>query len=84
MDAQSVIDRAVDNYFAYRTELNGREFKQLLREGRPSLIIGLSFLAACLSGAEMAKRFQIPGARSRHECLYKLRTSSFLVRWDFA
>jgi hypothetical protein len=26
------------------------------------LIIGLSFLTVCLSGAEMAKRFQIPGA----------------------
>jgi hypothetical protein len=61
-DAQSVIERAVHNYFAYRTELNGREFKHLLREGRLSLIIGLSFLTVCLSGAEMAKRFQIPGA----------------------
>jgi hypothetical protein len=61
-DAQSVIERAVHNYFAYRTELNEREFKQLLREGRLSLIIGLSFLTVCLSGAEMAKRFQIPGA----------------------
>jgi hypothetical protein len=61
-DAQSVIERAVHNYFAYRAELNGREFKQLLREGRLSLIIGLSFLTVCLSGAEMAKRFQIPGA----------------------
>jgi hypothetical protein len=61
-DAQSVIERAVHNYFAYRAELNGREFKQLLREGRLSLIIGLSFLTVCLSGVEMAKRFQIPGA----------------------
>jgi hypothetical protein len=57
-----VIERAVHNYFAYRTELNGREFKQLLREGRLSLIIGLSFLTVCLTGAEVAKRFQIPGA----------------------
>jgi hypothetical protein len=62
IDAQSVIERAVHNYFAYRTELNGREFKELLREGRLSLIIGLSFPTVCLSGAEMAKRPQIPDA----------------------
>jgi hypothetical protein len=61
-DVQSVIERAVHNYFAYKTDLNQREFKQLLREGRLSLLIGLSFLTICLSGAEMAKRFQIPGA----------------------
>jgi hypothetical protein len=61
-DVQSVIERAVHNYFAYKTELNKREFKQLLREGRLSLIIGLSFLTVCLSGAQMATRFQVPGA----------------------
>lgn len=61
-DVQAVIERAVHNYFAYRTAANGREFKQLLREGRLSLIIGLAFLSLCLSGAEVAKRFEIPGA----------------------
>ena len=61
-DAQSVIERAVHNYFAYRTGLNQREFKQLLREGRISLLIGLLFLTVCLSGGQMASRFDIPGA----------------------
>jgi hypothetical protein len=62
LDAQTVIERAVHNYFAYRTELNAREFKQLLREGRLSLIIGLTFLTVCLSGAQAAGRYNIPGA----------------------
>ena len=59
-DAQSVIERAVHNYFAYRTGLNQREFKQLLREGRISLLIGLLFLTGCLSGGQMASRLDIP------------------------
>lgn len=62
IDAYGVIEKAVHNYFRYRTELNQREFKQLLREGRISLIIGLSFLTVCISGGQMATRFQIPGA----------------------
>ena len=62
VDVQSVIERAVHNYFAYRRELNQREFKHLLREGRLSLLIGLSFLTGCITGGQMAARFQIPGA----------------------
>ena len=62
IDVQNVIERAVHNYFAYKTGLNQREFKRLLREGRLSLLIGLSFLTICLSGAQMASRFHIPGA----------------------
>jgi hypothetical protein len=61
-DAQNVIERAVHNYFAYKTALNQREFKHLLREGRLSLLIGLVFLTLCLSGGQLANRFQIPGA----------------------
>ena len=61
-DAQKVIERAVHNYFAYKTALNRREFKLLLREARLSLVIGLLFLTLCLSGGQSANRFQIPGA----------------------
>ncbi|HEY2680919.1 MAG TPA: hypothetical protein VGI59_06315, partial [Candidatus Udaeobacter sp.] len=61
-DAQNVIEQAVHNYFIYKTDLNQREFKLLLREGRLSLLIGLVFLTLCLSGGQMARRLQIPGA----------------------
>jgi len=61
-DAQNVIEQAVHNYFVYKTDLNQREFKLLLREGRLSLLIGLVFLTLCLSGGQMASRLQIPGA----------------------
>jgi hypothetical protein len=41
--------------------LNHREFRNLLREGRNSLFIGLSFLALCLSGAEVLTGLEVPG-----------------------
>src|SRR5258708_33390708 len=55
-DAQSVIERAVHNYFAYRTGLNQRAVKQLLREGRIRLLIVLMLLTVRLSGGQMASR----------------------------
>jgi hypothetical protein len=68
-DARAVIERAVHNYFAYKTDLNGREFRNLLREGRISLVIGLSFLALCLSGAEVLAGFEVPGSKVLQESL---------------
>lgn len=61
-DPQAIIERAVHNYFAYKAGLNQREFTQLMREGRLSLIIGLLFLTACLSGARLAVNGHFPGA----------------------
>jgi hypothetical protein len=42
------VERAVHNYFAYRAKLNRREFKHMMKQGRMSLLIGLTFLATCL------------------------------------
>ena len=47
-DAPNVIEQAVHNYFAHRTELAELEFRNLMRQGRTSLIIGLCCLASCL------------------------------------
>ena len=38
----------IHNYFEYKAELARRELNQLLRHGRMSLVIGLTFLALCL------------------------------------
>ena len=48
-EAQPAIEQGVHHYFAYRARLNRMEFRQLLKEGRKSLIIGILFLAACLT-----------------------------------
>lgn len=47
--SQELVEEAVRNYFAYRARLNEMEFKRLLKQGRASLIIGLLFLATCLT-----------------------------------
>ncbi len=44
---QRVVEDAVRNYFAYRARLNALDFKRLMKEGRVSLFVGLSFLGMC-------------------------------------
>ena len=48
-EPQPMIERAVHHYFAYRVELNRREFRHLMQDGRRSLLTGLVFLAACMT-----------------------------------
>ena len=62
-DAHAIIKRAVHNYFAYKADLSQRELRQLFRAGRISLIIGLSFLALCVSGAEVLAGLSVPGTK---------------------
>jgi hypothetical protein len=47
-DPTAMLTEAVRNYFRYRSEMLHREFRQLMRQARTSLLIGLTFLAACL------------------------------------
>jgi hypothetical protein len=48
-DPQQLIEQAMRNYFTHRVKLNRMEFRQLMKQGRQSLVIGLTFLAACLT-----------------------------------
>lgn len=47
-DPTDVIRKAVHHYFAHRAKLTNLEFSALLKQGRTSLLIGLSCLAICL------------------------------------
>jgi hypothetical protein len=47
------IEKAVRNYFSYRACLSRLEFRQLMWEGRLSLVIGLVFLSLCLGTASL-------------------------------
>jgi hypothetical protein len=49
---QSMIEQAVQHYFAYRVEINRLEFRHLMQDGRRSLLIGLTFLAVCLTASK--------------------------------
>jgi len=35
LDAQAVVEEAIHHYFAYRVELNQREFRHLMQDGTP-------------------------------------------------
>ena len=48
---QSVIEQGVHHYFAYRARLNRLEFRQLLKEGQQSLLIGILFVVVCLTAS---------------------------------
>jgi hypothetical protein len=48
-----IVQQAVQHYFEYRGKLVRLEFRRLMREGRISLIIGLVFLVACLTSAQL-------------------------------
>jgi hypothetical protein len=51
-DFEPIIEKAIQNYFAYRARLIQMDFRQLMRDGRHSLLIGGLFLAACLIASQ--------------------------------
>lgn len=48
-DPRPLMTEAVHNFFAYRAKLNRLEFRRLMQQGQTSLLIGVLFLAICLS-----------------------------------
>lgn len=46
-DPGTLVANSLRHYFEYRAEITLRELKQLLRQGRACLFIGLAFLVAC-------------------------------------
>src|SRR5215475_2946491 len=55
-DAQRLVESAVHHYFAYRTNLKRLELLHLLKAGKTSLFIGLTFLAACMITSQLLRR----------------------------
>ncbi|MCW5828287.1 MAG: hypothetical protein KIT79_03125 [Deltaproteobacteria bacterium] len=44
---------AIHRYFSYRVERNRRKLRQFLKQGRLSLLVGLSFLVGCLLASDL-------------------------------
>ena len=42
------VERAVHHYFAYRAKLNRLDFRHMMKQGRISLVIGVTFLTICI------------------------------------
>lgn len=47
LQPEATVREAIGNYFRYRADLTRLELRRLLQQGRSSLLVGLSFLAAC-------------------------------------
>jgi hypothetical protein len=73
--AQHLVTSAVHNYFDYRAKLNRLEFHHLMRQGRITLVIGLTFLSICLLVNELFLR----QPRTTWEAL--LRESLIIAGW---
>ena len=56
-DPTALVTEALHNFFEYKAELARRELKQLMRQGRVSLVIGVAFVAACLFAADAIGKF---------------------------
>jgi hypothetical protein len=52
-DPTDLVAEAIRNYFTYKSEMSRRLVKVLLREGRTSLLIGMTFLSTCLIVADL-------------------------------
>ncbi|GAB3373041.1 hypothetical protein [Massilia agri] len=70
-----LLSEAIHNYYGYKTELVRSELRQLLRQGRTSLAIGLAFVCACLLLAELAVTVMTGPARSI------IRESLTIIGW---
>jgi len=52
-DPTNPITEAIHHYFRYRSNINGLDFRRLMKEGRQCLVIGLLFLGVCLLVTEL-------------------------------
>jgi hypothetical protein len=58
---EASIGEAVRHYFAYRASINRLDLRQLLKQGRTSLLIGGAFLTCCLLLGSALSHRQEPG-----------------------
>jgi hypothetical protein len=55
-DRAAGLEPALRHYFSVRSEAKEREFRQLMRRGRVSLVVGLLFLTACFFIGQLVAR----------------------------
>jgi hypothetical protein len=73
--AAKLVEHDVQRFFAYRTELTRCEFRQLMKRGRISLLIGLAFLSTCLTVVKLM------GGFGDAPLIWLMRESIMIVGW---
>lgn len=74
-DAKSVATEAIHHFFAYQAQIERGVFRQFLRDGQASLLIGLLFITACLSASSL-----LP-AHTGNQFLRALSESLLVAGW---
>jgi len=57
---ESVVTHAIHHYFAYRGRLKRQELRELLKDGRLSLLVGFFFLSLCLLTGQLLSNLLTP------------------------
>lgn len=69
-ETTEILSGAIHNHFAYKTERTRLALRELLRQGRFSLLIGLIFVSLCLLTADAIDKFGAhPGTSIARESL---------------
>ena len=71
----ALAEQAVHHFFARRAKANQLEFRRLMKVGRQSLLVGVAFLALCLSISEWLLH------RSPHPVLTMVREGLTIGGW---
>lgn len=69
-DTESLLTNAIHNHFAFKADRTRSALRQLLQQGRVSLLIGIVFVSLCLLTADLIDKFGVPtGASIARESL---------------
>jgi hypothetical protein len=74
--AQQIVTNAIRTHFARRSELSGRELRQLMRRGLISLAIGLAFLTILFVSVQATRLASVESG-----VLALMRESMIIVGW---
>lgn len=75
------IEAAIRHYFAYRATISRMEFTRLMKEARVSLVIGISFLAVCLTLAHTVGKGPADGSGWRPILAESLTIAGWVAMW---
>ncbi|MBM4108504.1 MAG: hypothetical protein FJ255_06785 [Phycisphaerae bacterium] len=67
--------QSIHNYFRYRAAQSRRQMRELMRHGRRTLLIGLAFLAACLTAVQLLSAIKSTGV------IWFTREALVIVGW---
>ena len=79
-DTEESVTNAVHNFFDYKTEVVDSDLRTVLRQGRVSLLIGLTFLSACLFARQLLGT-QLPQGTVREILAEGLLISGWVAMW---